>query len=94
MDCGATIFESDSALPYFLENPTKTQQTAKTAKPKVSTDAAAKAGKVHVVQSGDSLWTISKKYPGISVENLKEWNGISGNNLKPGTKLKLCECSS
>ncbi|NNE77898.1 MAG: LysM peptidoglycan-binding domain-containing protein [Pricia sp.] len=50
--------------------------------------------KTHTVQSGDSLWTISKKYPGITVENLRQWNGISGKNLKPGTKLKLCECSS
>lgn len=50
--------------------------------------------KIHTVQAGDSLWTISKKYPGISIDNLREWNGISGNNLKPGTKLKLCSCSS
>ncbi len=50
--------------------------------------------KYHTVQEGDSLWTISKKYPGITIENLREWNGISGNNLMPGTKLKLCACSS
>ena len=50
--------------------------------------------KVHEVRSGDSLWTISRKYPGVSIENLRKWNGISGNNLKPGTKLKLCDCSS
>lgn len=50
--------------------------------------------KVHEVRSGDSLWTISRKYPGISIENLRKWNGISGNNLKLGTKLKLCDCSS
>ena len=50
--------------------------------------------KVHVVQSGDSLWTISRKYPGISIDNLKQWNGLTGNNLKPGTKLRLCNCSS
>ncbi|MFS4415410.1 LysM peptidoglycan-binding domain-containing protein [Maribacter sp. 2307ULW6-5] len=50
--------------------------------------------KVHEVQRGDSLWTISRKYPGISIENLRKWNGISGNNLKPGTKLKLCDCPS
>ncbi len=50
--------------------------------------------KIHVVQSGDSLWTISRKYPGISIDNLKKWNGLTGNNLKPGTKLRLCNCSS
>lgn len=81
-------------LTIFPRKPYYSKQVAKSSKPKVSTEAASKAGKIHVVQSGDSLWTISKKYPGISVENLKEWNGISGNNLKPGTKLKLCECSS
>ncbi len=50
--------------------------------------------KIHTVQEGDSLWTISRKYPGITIENLREWNGISGNNLIPGTKIKLCNCSS
>ncbi len=50
--------------------------------------------KVHVVQKGDSLWTISRKYPGVTIENLKEWNGIRGNTLQPGTRLKLCNCSS
>lgn len=56
--------------------------------------AVASNTKVHEVRSGDSLWTISRKYPGISIENLRKWNGISGNNLKPGTKLMLCDCSS
>jgi membrane-bound lytic murein transglycosylase D len=50
--------------------------------------------KIHIVKEGDSLWTISRKYPGITIENLREWNGIRGNNLIPGTKLKLCNCSS
>ena len=52
------------------------------------------SNKIHVVKSGDSLWTISRTYQGISIENLREWNGISGKNLKPGMKLKLCDCSS
>ncbi|RUA16818.1 MAG: lytic transglycosylase [Flavobacteriia bacterium] len=73
--------------------PRKPYVASSTPKPS-STSAAASGSKVHTVQSGDSLWTISKKYPGVSVENLREWNGISGNNLKPGTKLKLCDCSS
>ncbi len=51
-------------------------------------------GKVHTVRSGDSLWTISRKYPGITIDDLRKWNGISGNSLKPGMKLKLCDCPS
>ncbi len=58
-----------------------------------SSEVTVSGSKVHTVKSGDSLWIISRKYPGVSVENLREWNGISGKNLKPGTKLKLCDCS-
>ena len=39
------------------------------------------------VQKGDSLWSISQKFPGISVQNIKEWNDISSNNLKIGMTL-------
>ncbi|MEP2240087.1 MAG: LysM peptidoglycan-binding domain-containing protein [Maribacter sp.] len=65
-------------------------------KPKQTPSRTAVAGnsKTHEVRSGDSLWTISRKYPGVTIENLRKWNGISGNNLKLGTKLKLCDCSS
>lgn len=50
--------------------------------------------KIHTVKSGDSLWTISRQYPGVSIDNLKKWNRLSSNKLQPGTKLKLCECPS
>ncbi|NKI31214.1 LysM peptidoglycan-binding domain-containing protein [Croceivirga thetidis] len=50
--------------------------------------------KIHIVESGDSLWTISQKYPGITIENLRKWNGLNSTKLKPGTKLRLCDCSS
>lgn len=43
----------------------------------------------YYVKKGDSLFSIAKKYPGITVSDLKEWNGISGNSLKPGMKLKI-----
>nr|WP_299386129.1 LysM peptidoglycan-binding domain-containing protein [Allomuricauda sp.] len=82
-------------LTIYPRKPYVPKQTA--SKPTSSKSAAgvvAGNAKVHTVQEGDSLWTISRKYPGVSIENLREWNGLSGNNLKPGTKLKLCDCSS
>ena len=39
------------------------------------------------VRSGDSLWTIAEKFSGVSVQNIKDWNGISGNKLKIGMTL-------
>ncbi len=45
--------------------------------------------KEYIVKAGDSLWSISRKFPGVSIENIKEWNGISSSNLKPGMRLKI-----
>ncbi|MGS2762683.1 LysM peptidoglycan-binding domain-containing protein [Sinomicrobium sp. M5D2P9] len=57
-----------------------------------SASAVSSGNNVYTVQKGDSLWTISKKFQGISVKNIRDWNDISGDNLKPGMKLKLCNC--
>lgn len=44
----------------------------------------------HVVQPGDTLWSIAQRYDGISVDDLKKANNIhNSKNLKPGTKLKI-----
>ena len=43
----------------------------------------------YYVQKGDSLFSIAKKYPGVTVSDIKKWNGINGNSLKPGMKLKI-----
>ncbi|MCK5907237.1 MAG: LysM peptidoglycan-binding domain-containing protein, partial [Flavobacteriales bacterium] len=49
---------------------------------------------LYTVKSGDSLWTIAKKYPGISAENIQSWNSIgSTKSLKPGMKLKIAKKS-
>lgn len=45
--------------------------------------------RIYTVKKGDSLWSISKKFPGVTVQNLRAWNDMSGNSLKPGMKLKV-----
>lgn len=44
---------------------------------------------IYTVKNGDSLWSISQKFSKVSIQDIKDWNGISGNNLKPGMKLKI-----
>jgi len=44
---------------------------------------------IYIVKKGDSLFSISKKIKGVTVSDLKKWNGISGGNIKPGMKLKI-----
>ncbi|MCA0152390.1 LysM peptidoglycan-binding domain-containing protein [Winogradskyella vincentii] len=52
---------------------------------KKSTDT--KGRMTYKVKEGDSLWIIAQKFSGVSVENLKDWNDISGSNLKIGMTL-------
>ncbi|RWX00096.1 lytic transglycosylase domain-containing protein [Flavobacterium cerinum] len=47
--------------------------------------------RMYIVQKGDSLFSIAKKHPGVTVENLKNWNKIQGESIQPGMKLKLVE---
>jgi len=47
--------------------------------------------RMYVVQKGDSLFSIARKHPGVTVENLKNWNKIQGESIQPGMKLKVLE---
>ncbi len=63
----------------------KPQSTTK----KTVSKAVVSTSEMYTVKSGDTLWSISQKFKGVSVENLKNWNDISGSGIKPGMKLKL-----
>ncbi|MDC8002332.1 LysM peptidoglycan-binding domain-containing protein [Aequorivita todarodis] len=66
--------------------PKKSSQDIASSAPSQSSSSSERT---YTVRSGDSLWSISQKFPGVSVQNIKKWNDISGTNLKPGTKLKI-----
>lgn len=42
----------------------------------------------YIVQAGDSLWKISRKF-NVKVEKIQEINALNSENLKPGTELIL-----
>jgi LysM repeat protein len=89
--------------PQKTESP-KTEQEKKTTTQKKTTPEKNKQGKnskkeekpkkkvppaFHIVKSGESLWTISRKY-GMGWEKLAKLNNLKKEAiLKPGQKLKL-----
>jgi LysM repeat protein len=49
------------------------------------------AGKMenHVVQEGENLYRIAAMYNGVSVEDIKEWNGLTTNTISPTQTLTI-----
>jgi LysM repeat protein len=56
--------------------------------PFIEKNAVAPGATLHKVSPGETLFSISKKY-GISVDSLKQWNKLLGNDLSVGQALIL-----
>ena len=73
-------------LPYY-NSQTKKQYTVKNLPVKVPVTAA--SGEYYMVRSGDSLWSISRKFNNLNIEQLKALNNLTSSNIKPGQRLKI-----
>ncbi|HMG88622.1 MAG TPA: LysM peptidoglycan-binding domain-containing protein [Chryseolinea sp.] len=57
-------------------------------KPKTSLPVIPISGsKTYTVQPGDTLWDISKKFEGLTIEKIKSLNNLNNSRLQPGQKL-------
>jgi membrane-bound lytic murein transglycosylase D len=59
-----------------------------TAQPQPKVQPAPAGHTLYTVKSGDNLWLIAKKYPGVTTEAIMKANGV-GTKLQPGMQLKI-----
>lgn len=85
---GKTLIVSKVA-PAVAEETTTTVTVASIDSFKKKTASAKNIGEDYYVKKGDSLYSISKKYPGVTISDIKKWNNIKDGDIKPGMKLKI-----
>ena len=67
------VFKSNSSTKVVEGNKEETNNSKKT----------------HVVKSGDSLWSISKQYNGVTIDKLRKLNNLKSNDLDIGQELRI-----
>lgn len=74
------------SLASVSQEKSKTSRTLASVPP---TTAPAGSGYVyHMVQKGESLWSISEKY-NVTIQNIFRWNGLRKSRIFPGNKLRI-----
>ncbi|MDP5198359.1 LysM peptidoglycan-binding domain-containing protein [Flavobacterium sp. DG2-3] len=84
---GKTLIISKAAI--VIEEPTSTAIASNSVDSFKKKAASKNVSEDYYVKKGDSLYSISKKYPGVTISDIKKWNGIKDEDIKPGMKLKI-----
>lgn len=70
--------------------PTAEKSTAANSSTKSSSESSSKKTTLtYTVKSGDNLLKIAKKYPNVTVEDIKKWNNLKSDKINVGAKLKI-----
>lgn len=71
------------------QSSTTTKTTTQTSSKPGNSAANAKGHVTYTVKSGDSFYSISKKYPGVSAQNIMDYNGFTSSSLRAGMTIKI-----
>lgn len=84
--------KADASIEIFTDADKAEKFVAAVAEKKITKSTKKKLNKSywtnHVVRSGESFYTIAKKY-GVTSQDIKNWNGIRSNKIIPGQELEI-----
>lgn len=79
------VIRSGQRLNIWVNGSTTSSTAVAAAKPVTATDLNGR--KTYTVQPGDTLWDISRKFNGLTIEKIKTLNKLSNSKIQPGQKL-------
>ena len=74
--------EVGTAVAENTEKPSENKYTSAKSKIDMKED-------YYIVQKGDSIFSITKKFPNLTADDLKKKNDLKSDNIQPGMKLKI-----
>jgi membrane-bound lytic murein transglycosylase D len=72
----------ENAVAENTEKPTENKYSSAKSKIEINED-------YYIVQKGDSIFSITKKFPNLTADDLKKKNDLKTDNIQPGMKLKI-----
>ena len=72
----------ENAVAENTEKPTENKYSSTKSKIEMKED-------YYIVQKGDSIFSITKKFPNLTADDLKKKNDLKTDNIQPGMKLKI-----
>lgn len=80
------VIRTGQRLNIWVKSSTSTPVTASVRKSNNSVTTL-QGARTYVVQPGDTLWDISRKFNGLTIEKIKTLNKLSDSRIQPGQKL-------
>jgi membrane-bound lytic murein transglycosylase D len=74
--------EVENAVAENTEKPKENKYSSAKSKIEINED-------YYIVQKGDSIFSITKKFPNLTADDLKKKNDLKTDNIQPGMKLKI-----
>ncbi len=86
-----TLYADNGGVKVSKSSPETTSNKSNSAASSKSTNTQSSKGSFskYKVRSGDSFYTISQKYPGVSVKDLMEINKMNSSKLRVGQVIKV-----